>query len=203
MAPNDDSRPNPRRESGGRNRNTDSEGLTAKRVVNYVVFAGLVVLLGVNIYNLVASRSGMDAQGQEAPKFSLRPVEGGEKVSLSDFEGKVVLLDFWATWCDPCKKQMPVVQTLHEDESVQNLKVLSINTDQGTGQRRVDKVERFLEEGGYTFTTLLGTPDTMTKYSVNTIPTLVVIGPDGHIRHAEIGIHSEDELRGMIESAQK
>ena len=180
----------------------NSERSTVMAVLNWTIFIGLAFLLLVNLYNLIAPQFTLDATGQKAPDFALKPVGGGEKVALSDHRGKVVLLDFWATWCDPCRKQMPVVQTLHEDESLQNLEVLSINTDQGSGQPRRDRVEQFLSEGGYTFTTLLGTPATMTQYKVSSIPALIVVDPKGRIQHAEVGIHSEDEIRQMVESAR-
>lgn len=176
-------------------------GFDWRTVVNYVVFGVLAVLLVVNIYNLVDGSRPMGIEGQEAPGFALESIESSQMVSLEEHKGDVVLLDFWATWCPPCKKQMPVIQTIHEDQSLENVQILSINTDERSPQRRA-KVARFLNQNGYTFETLLDTGQTQSNYGIRSIPALVVVGPDGTIRHAETGVHSEDELRQMIGSAR-
>jgi thiol-disulfide isomerase/thioredoxin len=177
------------------------DGFDWRKVVNFLIMGALAALLIVNIVNLLDSSKPMGIEGQEAPGFALENVEGNEMVALAQHQGDVVLLDFWATWCPPCKKQMPVIQTIHEDASLEGVKILSINTDERSPQRR-SMVRDFLQSSGYTFETLLDTGKTQSDYGVRSIPALVVIGPDGVIEHAETGVHSEDELRQMIESAR-
>jgi thiol-disulfide isomerase/thioredoxin len=178
-----------------------SGGTDWSKVISYVIVAMLGALLLVNVYNLWDASKPLEIKGQPAPAFTLENVETGEMVALRQYEGEVVLLDFWATWCPPCKKQMPVIQTIHEDPSLENVKVLSINTDARAPDRRA-KVMGFLRETGYTFDTLLDTGQTQANYGVRSIPTLVVVGPDGKIQYAQAGVHTENKLRDVIEDAR-
>ncbi|MGM0555359.1 MAG: TlpA family protein disulfide reductase [Myxococcota bacterium] len=177
------------------------DGFDWRKVVNFLIIGALAALLIVNVVNLLGGGKSMGIEGQQAPGFALETVEGNEMVALAQHEGDVVLLDFWATWCPPCKKQMPVIQSIHEDESLEGVKILSINTDERSPRRR-DLVRDFLDSSGYTFQTLLDTGKTQSDYGIRSIPALIVVGPDGVIEHSETGVHSEDELRRMIQSAR-
>ncbi|MCA1023165.1 TlpA family protein disulfide reductase [Halobacillus litoralis] len=122
-------------------------------------------------------------QGGAAPDFTLETLDG-ETVSLSDFKGKKVFLNYWATWCPPCREEMPEMQRFqeaHGDEVV----ILAVN---GTGsEKSVEKVEDFVQDGGYTFPVLLDQELSLNQnYQIISIPTTYFIGTDGIIQEPRI-----------------
>lgn len=176
-----------------------------ERFINYVV--GFLALLGVCLaaYELYQQQTGggeAESVGAEAPEASLRVIDSERRVTLEEFEGRVVLLDFWATWCPPCREQMPVVQKLDDDESLaDSLEVLSVNTDEQADDPE-QKATRFLKKHDYTFTTLLDDGSVADAFGVTQLPTLIVVDPKGHIAYRETGVHTESELRKLIEQAR-
>jgi thiol-disulfide isomerase/thioredoxin len=154
-------------------------------------------------YQILQKRSkhAPSAVGGAAPAFTLGAVGSDEQVSLEQFRGKVVLIDFWATWCPPCRKQMPEVQKLADDDELdETLQILSVNTDDG-GNDRQQRVSTYLDDNGYSFTTLIDDGRVASSYGVTHLPTLVVIDPHGELAHVESGVHSEADLRAYIEEA--
>jgi len=140
-------------------------------------------------------------KGVEAPAFELVEVGVRKPLALSDLRGKVVVLDFWATWCPPCLEQMPVMERLHRaDDLSEKLVVLAVNTDDPEPMR-VKMVEQFLASRQLTMRGVFDNGSASLAYDIRTIPTLVVIAPDGTVHHASSGVHDERELRGLIEDA--
>lgn len=86
--------------------------------------------------------SGAEEAGPKAPDFSLRTLDG-KRVKLSDYEGKVVLLSFWATWCAPCKQELPILQRLLDKYEKEGLAVLAVNIDD---PKTVAEVRRFVAD---------------------------------------------------------
>ncbi len=133
--------------------------------------------------------------GAEAPDWELK-TPGGETVSLKSLRGNVVLLDFWATWCGPCKRAMPGIQKLSEHFKGKPVKIIGMNCwERGGGDPA-----GFMKEKGYTYMLLLKADDAATAYKVSGIPTFYVIGPDGKIVHAAGGFNpdGEKELEEII-----
>ena len=122
--------------------------------------------------------------GKAAPEFSLPTLEGKE-VKLAEQKGKVVMLDFWATWCPPCRASLPHVQKIAKDQGLakKGLVVWVVN-DKEDGPT----VTPFMKENQYTFTVPMDTKgEVLGKYLVRGIPTTVIIGRDGLIRKVFIG----------------
>jgi peroxiredoxin len=117
---------------------------------------------------------------QPAPDFTL-PDQSGKSVSLRKFRGKVVLLDFWASWCGPCRQTMPHVQTWHEQYQRTGLKVIGINIEGPT-----PRALNYLKTGNYTFTVLFDqgnwTSQIAQLYGIGHIPQTFLIDRNGVIR---------------------
>lgn len=114
--------------------------------------------------------------GKTAPDFKLDLLAGGQ-VSLSELKGSVVVLDFWATWCPPCRKSLPHLNKLYEDNKAGGAKVFAVNCQEEKGE-----VQNFVTKTKLTVPVLLATTDeTIQAYEAHSIPTTVIIGKDGKV----------------------
>jgi len=132
-------------------------------------------------------RSDRDLIGKPAPELSLRDLAGAT-VNFSDFKGKILLLDFWATWCAPCRSQMPSIAKLYSETKDQGVVVVGVNDD-----KTPEKAVEYLKEHGYEWINLHDGLNNVarTKYKVYGIPALVLIDRLGIITEYQIG-HSTD-----------
>jgi thiol-disulfide isomerase/thioredoxin len=137
--------------------------------------------------------------GSQAPDWTLKTPDG-KSVSLSQLRGKVVVLDFWATWCRPCLMAMPGIQKLHERYQGKPVAVFGVNA--GERLPNADPVG-LMKRNGYTYGLLLNGARVATTYRVIGIPTFYVIGPDGKILYAASGYNPalEDALVRLIDRA--
>lgn len=132
-------------------------------------------------------------EGRQAPPFAL-PDLSGAIVSLQSLRGKHLLIDFWATWCPPCRMAMPHIQALSQES--ERLAVVTISTDPP------DVARRFLQTNGYTFPTLIDHDHSASRaYGITGIPTTFIIGPDGKVLRHLVGYHSESQLRSALREA--
>ena len=116
---------------------------------------------------------------ESAPEFSLRTVEG-KKLSLSDYKGKAVLINFWATWCAPCKIEMPWLVALHSQYAPQGFEILGVSEDDADTPRA--KLAKFGHEQGLNYPLLVGDDAVSRKYGgVEFLPTSYFVGRDGKI----------------------
>jgi peroxiredoxin len=131
-----------------------------------------------------------------APDFAL-PSLTGEVVRLSDFAGRPVLLNFWATWCGPCRDEMPELVRAHELHQEEGLVVLAVNT---TFQDDVAAVQDFAEEFALPFAVLLDRDAVVSNrlYDVKGIPMTFFIGIDGSIKSQHIGAMSKTQLQSLL-----
>lgn len=113
--------------------------------------------------------------GKLAPDFTLPTLDGG-RVSLADYRGRTVFLNFWATWCPPCKEEMPFIEAIHREKD-RDVVVLGVDL----GESR-ETVRAFARKNGITFPILLdGSTRVMEQYNVRYIPTSLFINPQGII----------------------
>jgi len=119
--------------------------------------------------------------GKQAPDFQL-PNLDGQPASLSDFQGKPVLLNFWAVRCPPCRSEMPFIEGVFVEES-ENLVILAVNIGEAPST-----VEDFITSNNFSFPVLLDTEQNVAlKYNIRAIPTTFFIDPDGVIQQIKVG----------------
>lgn len=122
--------------------------------------------------------------GFTAPSFTLDSLSG-EPISLSDLRGKVVVLNFWASWCPPCRAEMPALNAVYEKSRDQGLVVLGINT---TFQDDENNARQAIQEWGLTFPIVFDRDGVPSRaYRVQAMPTTFFIGRDGVIRDIAFG----------------
>jgi len=130
--------------------------------------------------------------GRAAPNFTLQATDG-QTIALSDLRGQVVILNFWATWCPPCRSEMPALQEVYDARSAEGLVVLAVNQDEAP-----DRVEAFGRELRLTFPLLLDPGYLVTdEYRVGLLPTTFFIGRGGVIGEVTYG---GPMSRALIES---
>ena len=136
--------------------------------------------------------------GDAAPDFNLTSIDGN-KVTLDSLKGKVVLLDFWATWCGPCKAAMPTIQKLHEAYKDKGVVILGVNT----WEKNADSARDYMAKKKFTYGCLMNGDDLAKAYGVTGIPTLVIIGKDGRVAMADMGLSDDTgaSLRKVIDAA--
>jgi cytochrome c biogenesis protein CcmG, thiol:disulfide interchange protein DsbE len=156
--------------------------MTAKRQWQLVI--GVVVALGVGLWaatHFLGDELFPVAVGSEAPPFTAATLDAQPKPrTLADYKGQVVLVNVWATWCGPCRHEMPSMQALYEDFAPRGFKIAAVSIDDaGTEQR----VREFAQEFGLTFDILHDPSGSIQQiYQTTGVPENFLIGADGVIR---------------------
>lgn len=124
---------------------------------------------------------------QKLPDFEFITIDG-KKVRLSDYRGKVVLLNFWATWCPPCKEEMPIFEREYRRCKDKGFEILAVNMDTSK-----EALESFLKENNYSFTILRPFGDLEKELKLMGFPTSYLINKDGTVERIRLGIYRELE----------
>lgn len=133
--------------------------------------------------SIIMFRPTAIASDGKAPDFSL-PDLSGKIINFSDYKGKVIFLNFFATWCPPCREEMPSIEKLYKGSKPLNLTVLTVAID----KKGIGPVSRFIEENKYTFKVLLDPKNKAAdKYEVKFVPTSFIIDRKGEIVDKIIG----------------
>jgi thiol-disulfide isomerase/thioredoxin/outer membrane lipoprotein-sorting protein len=134
--------------------------------------------------------------GKPAIDFSLKDIHG-KAHTLKNLRGKTVLLDFWATWCGPCRITMPQVAKIHQEYKTRGVEVMSINVGESA-----KKAGDYMTKNRYLFTTLLDEDrQVSSQYRINGIPTLVVIDAAGKVTDYLVGVRDDVALRAALKKA--
>ena len=174
--------------------------MTRKLVVLTLLMISLLLVFGcqlstTNDINPTASVGGSEI-GKAAPDFTLQDLEG-QTVTLSGLRGSPIMLNFWATWCSPCRHEMPFLQQVYEDWQDKGLVLLTINL-----RETLSEAMQFLQSNDLTFPVLLVTDGGIaSKYNITGIPTTFFIDKDGIIQEKRLGSFSNAaEIENYLDS---
>lgn len=126
--------------------------------------------------------------GERAPDFERMPLKGGQPISLKNYQGKVVYLDFWASWCGPCRDSMPLMNRMYEELSGQGFVVLAVNLD-----AYVDEALDFIKRQPVSYPIVRDTGGLLPElYGMQGMPTAYLIDRSGRVRYVHHGFRKGD-----------
>ena len=169
----------------------------------FLLFAGISVPADaqMNVDNHQSIQVDENSQNTpEAPNFELETLDG-EVVRLTDYRGKVVLLNFWATWCGPCRKEIPDFVELTEDKDPEKFVILGVAVQSGSKE----KISEFAQKNNMNYPVLYGANSYIMKMlgwygNIRSIPTTFLIGPEGKVHNKYVGPRSADVFWSDVQS---
>ncbi|MEK6742667.1 MAG: TlpA disulfide reductase family protein [Nitrospirota bacterium] len=156
-----------------------------------------IVMISIIVLALFGGCMSKEKEGATAaaPDFTLQDISG-KQVRLADLKGGVVMLEFWATWCPPCRAEVPAIERLHTQYSGKGLTILAIALDEGGW----DGVKDFVADRKISYTVLRGTEDVSSKYKIRLIPSTFLIDKEGNIKKQYMGGGSNEVVEQDIKA---
>jgi|HigsolmetaAR202D_1030399.scaffolds.fasta_scaffold12953_4 cytochrome c biogenesis protein CcmG/thiol:disulfide interchange protein DsbE len=162
--------------------------------IEAALWIAVLGFVGYRMWPQAASALGLDSGGVDAPDFRVETLDG-RTVALSDLRGQVVLVNFWATWCPPCRFEMPGFQRVYEEYRDQGFTILGLSMDRGG----THVVREFLDERGITYPVAMATPEAVRAFGgANLLPTSYLIDKEGRIRYTVKGVYTETALSQAV-----
>lgn len=166
---------------------------------NYAVIAVVALAVAMMLYIGLKRDIGSRASAKtgSAPQFSLKDLQGKD-VKLADLRGKAVLVNFWATWCPPCKTEIPYFVEVQKQFGDQGLAVVGITMDEDL---QPAEIQAFAEKLGINYTLLMGNDGVADQFGVISYPTSFYLGRDGRIMEKVVGLRPHKEVVELVEKA--
>ena len=176
------------------------------KVIVYLISFVIIIILGVVCYNYLTKNYSLDEVKVEDEKQSLNKAKDfevlnteGEKVKLSDFYGRPIVVNFWATWCMPCKMELPEFEEAYKKYN-QDIEFLMVNLTDGYNEK-VEDVKKFVEENDYGFPLYFDTElSASNTYNIYSIPQTLFIDKEGNIVKSYTGMINKQNLERYIEA---
>ena len=167
------------------------------RVVEVVFWIAVALFVIERVGPQLSAWTGIGPIEGSVPEWSLTTLEG-ERLTSTELSGDVVVANFWATWCGPCRLEMPVLQKLHEQYGAEGVRVVGFSGDAGGA----DRVREWLAEREIDYPIGFATPDARRAFGgIGAFPTTFVIGADGVVRHRVVGYFAGPAMRAAVERA--
>lgn len=159
-----------------------------------VVTAGLLIFVAVRFGPQLGAWVGVGSGSEETPSYELVTLTG-DTVRSTDLRGQVVVVNFWATWCPPCRLEMPSLQKLHERRAAEGVVVLGLSTDVGDDAG----VRAFLAERGITYPVGKATAEHQRAFGgIQGIPTTFILDRGGKVRHRVVGYFASPAMNAAV-----
>lgn len=170
-----------------------------KRKRQQIIRTGILSILAIAIIYTIVVNVTADEEivevGDMAPDFTLVDLEGNTH-TLSDYRGEGVFLNFWGTWCGPCKREMPAMEKCANEYKDEGVNVLAVNIAESDL-----KVQAFAETYDLTFPIVIDkTKSVRDAYNIRPLPTTLLVGPDGIVKKIITQEMSEEEIKSYMES---
>ncbi len=165
-----------------------------RRLVDVGLWVFVVALLLWRFGPQIGAAVGLGTGNRPAPDFAVRTLDG-DSLRLASLRGNVVLVNFWATWCPPCRLEMPGFQNVWEDYRDRGFVVVGLSTDRGVP----GDVERYIRRRGITYPIALASGAVVNAYGgANVLPTSVLIDREGRMAYRVEGFYAEPALRAAV-----
>ncbi|WP_282935671.1 thiol-disulfide oxidoreductase ResA [Paenibacillus sp. RC67] len=166
-----------------------------KRWVQIAIFAVVIVIGALTLFNNLYATDKKPVEGSKAPDFTLTGLDGKQH-NLFDYKGKAVMVNFWGTFCPPCKNEMPAIQHQYDKMNKDTTAILGLNL----GESKIT-VQSFMDQYKINFPILLDdNEETRKRYGVMQYPTTFFISPDGKIAKIKIGEMDEAYIEQTLAS---
>lgn len=159
------------------------------------IVTGALIVAAAAALSLHANRppGQLPAVGQPLPDFSLPALSGGS-AQLSSFGGRPVLINFWASWCPPCRVEMLTLEELYAQQAGSDLLILGINSGESPAA-----AARFVRESGVSFPILLDSDSALSaRWLINSLPTTILVGRDGTVKVIHVGLMSAKQMQDRL-----
>jgi cytochrome c biogenesis protein CcmG, thiol:disulfide interchange protein DsbE len=174
----------------------DESGSVLRTLVYVAIF-----IAGLALVSRVVRPPRHALEGKAAPEFTLAALDtgaglsDGKSVALSEYRGKPVLLDFWATWCGPCKAQSPILDGVSKRLGQRGLIVLGVGTNDSPGAARA-----WAKSHSISYPIVMDEDGSVARsYGVSNLPTLVLLAKDGTVRAIRVGLTDASELERLVQ----
>lgn len=166
-----------------------------RTLIRTVLLLIMISAIGYTIFSSATAEKNVLRVGDQAPEFVLTDLNGNEH-RLSEYRGEGLFLNFWGTWCKPCAREMPAINSQYEEFKDQGVNVLAVNIDQSEFE-----VQSYADRYGMTFPVAIDeAKSVMEAYSVKPLPTTVLINSEGIVTDIITREMTEEEIAGHMES---
>ena len=157
-----------------------------------------ILLIALIAFTLIVSAATFAAKEKPAPDFALTDLAGNE-ITLDDLTGKVIFLNFWATWCGPCRHEIPDFIEFYDKYKEQGVEIIGISVDKSE-----KKVKEFMDQHKINYPVAMATNEIMGDYKPGRyIPTTIIINPNGDIVEKKVGIMDKATLESYFQELSK